>query len=46
MMVANVQWNPVMKNFGEQWKAIKDHTLETPPDVPKITKILTNSFVD
>lgn len=36
----SMQWNPVMQNFSEQWKAIKDAKKETQPEVPVITKAL------
>jgi hypothetical protein len=40
LTAGNLQWNPVMRNFGEQWKALKDKKEENDPDVPKITKEL------
>jgi hypothetical protein len=36
----NIQWNQVMKNFSEQWKALKDKKGGDEPEVPKITKAL------
>jgi hypothetical protein len=49
--VANIQWNTVIKNFGEQWKALKDRKTGDLPEVPKITKALpvikwTQAFAD
>lgn len=38
--VTNLKWNHVMRNFGEQWKAIKDKSKESEPEVPKISKTL------
>lgn len=29
-----------MRDFGEQWNAIKDSKKETQPDVPVISKVL------
>ena len=37
---ANLQWTRVMKNFSEQWKALKDKKGGNEPEVPKITKAL------
>ena len=47
----NLQWNTVIKNFAEQWKALKDRKDGDLPDVPKITKALpvikwTQAFAD
>jgi hypothetical protein len=36
----NIQWTTVMKNFSEQWKALKDKKGGDDPEVPKITKAL------
>jgi hypothetical protein len=36
----NPQWTPFMKNFSEQWKALKDKKGGDEPEVPKITKAL------
>jgi hypothetical protein len=35
-----MRWEQVMRNFAEQWKAIKDSKKETQPDVPVISKTL------
>jgi hypothetical protein len=48
---ANMQWNPVMKNFELQCKALKDKKDKDPPEVPKISKALpvikwTEAFKD
>jgi hypothetical protein len=38
---ANILWTTVVKNFAEQWKALKDRKKsEDIPDTPKITKAL------
>ena len=37
---ADMQWDRILRNFGEQWKAIKEAKKETPPDVPVISKAL------
>ena len=37
---ANMQWNPIMKNFAIQWQALCDKREEDDPDVPKISKTL------
>jgi hypothetical protein len=37
---AGMMWDRVMRNFGEQWKAIKDAKKETQPEVPVISKAL------
>ena len=36
----NIQWFPVMKNFSEQYGALKDKKGSDEPEVPKITKSL------
>jgi hypothetical protein len=51
LTAANIQWNTVIKNFGEQWKALKDRKAGDSPEVPKITKALpvikwTQAFAD
>jgi hypothetical protein len=51
LTAANIQWNTVIKNFGEQWKALKDRKTGDLPEVPKITKALpvikwTQAFAD
>ena len=40
LTAANIQWNQVMSNFENQWKALKDRMDEDDPDAPKITKAL------
>jgi len=47
----NMQWNPVGRNFKEQWKALTDRKEDEQPETPKITKALpvmkwTESFQD
>jgi len=37
----NLMWNPVMKNFNEQWKALVAKKKDDEPEVPKVTKTLT-----
>jgi hypothetical protein len=51
LTAGNIQWNTVIKNFGEQWKALKDRKTGDLPEVPKITKALpvikwTQAFAD
>ena len=36
----NVMWDPTMRNFGEQWKALKGRKAEELPDTPQISKAL------
>ena len=36
----NIRWNPVIKNFSQQWKSLLDHRKANDPDVPKISKNL------
>ena len=48
---ANMHFTNVLKNFGEQWEAIKQKEEDDEPDVPKITRTLpivrwTESFED
>ena len=38
--VIGIRWNSVIKNFSEQWKAIKETKKETQPDMPVISKAL------
>ena len=40
LMVANMQWNQVMKNFEIQWKALKDQKEDDDPTILKITEAL------
>jgi hypothetical protein len=47
----NIRWDPVIKNFEDQWKALKAKRDVDAPTVPKITKTLpvikwTESFKD
>jgi hypothetical protein len=47
----NMRWDPVIKNFTQQWKALKDRKEGESPEVPKITKTLsiikwTEAFTD
>ena len=37
---ANMQWTQVIKNFEDQWKALKGRREDDEPDVPKISKSL------
>ena len=37
---ANIQWNPIMRNFEEQWKVLEDKKDEGDPDTPVISKSL------
>ena len=38
---ANMQWTQVIKNFEDQWKALKGHKEDDEPDVLKISKSLS-----
>ena len=40
LTAGNITWNTVIKNFAEQWKALKDRKLGDTPEVPRITKAL------
>ena len=47
----NIAWDPVMRNFSEQWKALEDKKGNDEPEVPKIPKALpiikwTEAFAD
>jgi hypothetical protein len=51
LTTVNIQWSTVIKNFTEQWKALKDHKLGDLPKVPKVTTALpiikwTQAFAD
>ena len=51
LTAGNMQWATVIKNFAEQWKALKDRRDQDDPEVPKITKALpvikwTQAFED
>jgi len=36
-----IRWNPVVQNFAEQWKALKERRKDEEPEVPKISKTLS-----
>lgn len=40
LTAANLRYDPVIRNFQEQYKALQQRKKEDPPDVPKITKAL------
>ena len=40
LTVANIRYNPVVRNFEQQYKALEKRAKEDPPEVPKITKAL------
>jgi len=47
----NTQWDPIIKNFAQQWKVPKDCSKSDLPKTPKLTKVLpvvkwTEVFVD
>lgn len=49
--VGNIRWDPVVKNFAEQWKALTNRKTADDPEVPKISKTLsvikwTEAFTD
>jgi hypothetical protein len=51
LTASNMHWEPVIKNFTQQWKAIKDRKYGESPEVPKISKTLsiikwTEAFTD
>jgi hypothetical protein len=51
LSASNMRWDPVIKNFTQQWKALKDRKDGEAPEVPKITKTLsiikwTEAFTD
>jgi hypothetical protein len=51
LTAGNLQWERIMRNFKEEYKALKDKKEADPPDVPKITKALpiikwTESMLD
>ena len=41
LSAGNMRWDPVIKNFAEQWKALQDRKKGEDPEVPKITKTLS-----
>ena len=51
LTVANMRWNPTIKNFSDHWKSLLARKDATDPDVPKISKTLhimkwTEAFSD
>jgi hypothetical protein len=51
LSASNMRWDPVIKNFSQQWKALKDRKDGEAPVVPKISKTLsiikwTEAFTD
>jgi hypothetical protein len=40
LTAANIRYNPVVRNFQEQYKALEEQAKKDPPEVPKITKTL------
>ena len=40
LTATNLQWNPIMRNFGEQYKALMERKNEDEPDTPTISKDL------
>ena len=51
LTAANIAWSTVIKNFEDQWKALKTRKADDTPEVPKITKALpiikwTQAFAD
>jgi hypothetical protein len=40
LMAGNLQWISVMRNFKEQWQALKQKKAAPEPEVPKVTKAL------
>jgi hypothetical protein len=51
LSASNMRWEPVIKNFTQQWKALKDRKDGEAPEVPKISKTLsiikwTEAFTD
>jgi hypothetical protein len=47
----NIRWDPVIKNFAEQWRALTNRKTADDPEVPKISKALsvikwTEAFAD
>ena len=39
-MAANIHWDPIVRNFEEQWKALSKKKEEDDPDTPLISKAL------
>jgi hypothetical protein len=51
LSASNMRWEPVIKNFTQQWKALMDRKDGEDPEVPKISKTLsiikwTEAFTD
>ena len=40
LTAGNIQYNPVIRNFAQQWKALKDQKENDDTEVPKVTKAL------
>ena len=40
LSVANIRWNPVIRSFKDQWKALKSRRKDEEVKVPKISKAL------
>ena len=40
LTAANILWDPVIRNFEQQWQALKDRKENDEPEVPKISKTL------
>ena len=40
LTAGNIRYDPVVRNFQQQYKALQERAKEDPPDVPKITKAL------
>lgn len=40
LTAANLRFDPVVRNFQQQYKALQERSKEDPPDVPKISKAL------
>ena len=41
LTAGNMRWDPIIRNFEQQWKALKDRKEDDEPEVPKITKNLS-----
>ena len=51
LTAGNIRYNPVIRNFAQQWKALKDRKENDETEVPKVTKALpiikwSEAFVD
>ena len=40
LTAGNIRWDPIIKNFNDQWTALKDRQEDDSPDVPKISRSL------